>query len=72
MGHTELDGDLEDLWQVRAQRIRTHLPAALPLTVGDGRCPHTHDPVQVLSGGDKWLIRTVHAADAAWRRLWPA
>lgn len=32
----------------------------------------THDPVQVLSGGDKWLIRTVHAADAAWRRLWLA
>lgn len=43
MGHTELYGDLEDLWQVRAQRIRPHLPAALPLTVGDGRCPHTCD-----------------------------
>lgn len=38
-----MDSDLEDLWQVRAQRIRPHLPAALPLTVGDGRCPHTCD-----------------------------
>lgn len=43
MGYTELDGDLENLWQVRAQRVRPHLPAALPLTVGDGRCPHTCD-----------------------------
>lgn len=43
MRYTELEGDLEDLWQVRAQRIRPHLPAALPLTVGDGRCPHTCD-----------------------------
>mgnify|MGYP000894417090 FL=1 len=41
MRYTELDSDLEQLWQERAQRIRPHLPAALPLTVGDGRCPHT-------------------------------
>lgn len=154
MRYTELDSDLEQLWQERAQRIRPRLPAALPLTVGDGRCPHTcergecafmahvsglmilprgedeavmylrsrrmganrlgaismvdgaqavdpsnttspwgtpmlltggpweeiavnaavttHDPVQVLSGADKWLIRNVHDADAAWRRLWLA
>lgn len=43
MGSSELDSDLEQLWQVRAERIRPHLPAALPLTVGDGRCPHTCD-----------------------------
>ncbi len=43
MGYSELDSDLEELWQARAERIRPHLPAALPLTVGDGRCPHTCD-----------------------------
>lgn len=155
MRHRELDSDLEELWRARAERIRPHLPAALPLTVGDGRCPRscdrgkctfmahvsglmilprgeddavmymrsrrmganrlgaismaggaeavdgpggltayskwgipfvthcerrefnwqlqgTHDPVQVLSGADKWLIRTLHNADAPWRRLWQA
>lgn len=41
MRYSELDSDLEQLWQARAERIRPHLPAALPLTVGDGRCPHT-------------------------------
>ena len=43
MGYSRLDSDLEELWRVRAERIRPYLPAALPLTVGDGRCPHTCD-----------------------------
>lgn len=43
MWSSELDSELAELWQVRAERIRPHLPAALPLTVGDGRCPHTCD-----------------------------
>lgn len=43
MRYSELDSELAELWQVRAERIRPHLPAALPLTVGDGRCPHTCD-----------------------------
>ena len=43
MRHRELDSDLEELWRARAERIRPHLPAALPLTVGDGRCPRSCD-----------------------------
>lgn len=40
---SELDSELEELWRVRAERIRPRLPAALPLAVGDGRCPRSCD-----------------------------